>query len=57
MQIIIKEIGWSVDDVTIPPPKPKVLIGSCRSQGAPGRFYIIPQFQKALGLSKYCIFF
>lgn len=47
MQIIIKEIGWRVGDVTIPPPKPVVLIGFCKRQRVLGRFYITPQLLKA----------
>lgn len=56
MQITIKGIGWGVDDVTVPPPKPNILIGSYKSQGVLGRFYITPQLQKALSLSKFAFF-
>lgn len=37
MQIIIREIGRIVDDITIPPPKYRLLIGSPKRQTGLGR--------------------
>jgi hypothetical protein len=51
MQIITGEIGWIVDDVTIPPPKHEFFIGYCKAQGGLRRFCITSELEKALSLN------
>lgn len=46
MQIIVGEIGWVADDITIPPPQSRLLIGCCEKQAGSGGLCITLSWRK-----------